>query len=91
MNDTTTQTQFIPNRRQRRTAMAHQGLLKQRVNLVQLNGINFAVKLKLKVTKSMKQILKEMKNLILQDQKKLNQLIFLIGKKRAILIKKQNS
>jgi hypothetical protein len=33
MNDTTTQTQFIPNRRQRRTAMAHQGLLKQKSKL----------------------------------------------------------
>jgi len=33
MNDTTTQTQFIPNRRQRRMAMAHQGLLKQKSKL----------------------------------------------------------
>tara|TARA_R110002072_G_scaffold49332_1_gene134165 strand:+ start:571 stop:963 length:393 start_codon:yes stop_codon:yes gene_type:complete len=33
MNDTTTQTVFIPNRRQRRTAMAHQGLLKQKSKL----------------------------------------------------------
>ena len=33
MNDTTTQTQSIPNRRQRRMAMAHQGLLKQKSKL----------------------------------------------------------
>ena len=33
MNDTTTQTQTIPNRSQRRKAMAHQGFLKQKSKL----------------------------------------------------------
>ena len=33
MNDTATQTSIIPNRSQRRKAMAHQGFLKQKKNL----------------------------------------------------------
>ena len=33
MNDTTTQTQTMPNRSQRRKAMAHQGFLKQKSKL----------------------------------------------------------
>lgn len=48
MNDTTTQTQFIPTRKQRRAAMAHQGLLKQKGNLSLAEWNKLCIEIKIK-------------------------------------------
>jgi hypothetical protein len=48
MNNTTTQTQAIPNRSQRRKAMAHQGFLKQKSKLSLTKWSNLCKELRIK-------------------------------------------
>ena len=48
MNDTATQTSIIPNRSQRRKAMAHQGFLNKRKTFHYMSGLNYVKKLEIK-------------------------------------------